>query len=133
MLFVSHLPWTHLKNQHILIAPLVVEKCPKCGTNSKGRQTCCAPDGAWNEKCGDNGENKEYTWVDGLEACHSDVIGFDSDSQSMLRRNSNGSTSDPAFGMTVDVNVEGNANANGFNEVYCMYSPITILITFLVT
>ena len=43
--------------------------CPKCGTNSNGRISCCGRGGAWSGKCGDEGEGKEHTWSEGLEAC----------------------------------------------------------------
>ena len=137
MLFLSHLLWAHPKNQRInqpiLIALLVIEKCPKCGINSRGKRTCCAPDGAWVDECGDPGENKQYTWVNGLEACHPDLLEFDSEAQSMFKRNGNSSTSNPAFAITVDVNVEEKVNTDDCNKDFYIYGPITtILITFLV-
>ena len=44
-------------------------KCPKCGTSPTGKRSCCARGGAWRGKCGDDGENMEYTWTEGLDAC----------------------------------------------------------------
>lgn len=46
--------------------------CSKCGKFTKsGRVSCCAPGGAWYQKCGGSTANKkfEYTWIEGVEAC----------------------------------------------------------------
>ena len=60
------------------ITTAVGRVCPKCGTNARsGKLSCCAPDGAWFQKCGDSGDpNFEHTWIDGIEAC----IDFDGES-----------------------------------------------------
>merc|ERR1712025_328882 len=45
--------------------------CSKCGKFTKsGRVSCCAPGGAWYQKCGGTANNKfEYSWIEGVEAC----------------------------------------------------------------
>ena len=45
--------------------------CSNCGTFRKsGRVSCCAPGGAWYNKCGNAGNrNLGYSWLEGLEAC----------------------------------------------------------------
>ena len=43
--------------------------CPKCGIKEDGRPSCCAGDGAWKGKCGDEDTGKEYTWGEGFKAC----------------------------------------------------------------
>ena len=46
------------------------KRCPTCGTIKKsGKLSCCARGGAWFKKCGDPGDNFEYTWFEGMEAC----------------------------------------------------------------
>ena len=57
---------------------LVCLKCQKCGTitagtieddvNLIGMRSCCAVDGAWHGKCG-NDDESEFTWTHGLKAC----------------------------------------------------------------
>ena len=52
--------------------------CPKCSTitdrrnkdgiDMAGESSCCAPGGAWNGKCSDEGD-LEYTWAQGIKAC----------------------------------------------------------------
>ena len=46
--------------------------CPKCGSKVSDTRgiisSCCAPGGAWDGKCGDEGE-AEYTWNQGVKAC----------------------------------------------------------------
>ena len=44
-------------------------KCPKCGLSPKGNPSCCGHGGAWRGKCGDDAENNEHTWSEGVEAC----------------------------------------------------------------
>ena len=46
-----------------------IHECPKCGTHLTGKPGCCAPDGAWSGKCGNENENKEHTWGEGWRAC----------------------------------------------------------------
>ena len=46
-------------------------KCPICVKSKKGKLSCCNKGGSWEGKCGDPGE-KEYTWVEGAEACQSE-------------------------------------------------------------
>jgi len=46
--------------------------CSKCGKFPKsGRSSCCAPGGAWYQKCGGSTANNkfEYSWIEGVEAC----------------------------------------------------------------
>ena len=45
--------------------------CPKCGTFQKsGRNSCCAPGGAWFKNCGgDQNKNVDHTWFEGVAAC----------------------------------------------------------------
>ena len=51
--------------------PRIGSICPKCGTIEKsGKLSCCAPDGAWFNNCGNKGD-AEHTWVEGLQACKS--------------------------------------------------------------
>ena len=50
-------------------AVISTAKCRKCGRNPRGKLSCCAPGGYWLGKCGDEGENKEHTWSEGLRAC----------------------------------------------------------------
>jgi len=48
------------------------QACSKCGKFTKsGRVSCCAPGGAWFQKCGGSTANKkfEYSWIEGVEAC----------------------------------------------------------------
>ena len=47
--------------------------CPKCGTLKKsGKVSCCAPGGAWFNKCGNDGDPKfDHTWSEGAKACES--------------------------------------------------------------
>ena len=63
---------------HMLISKAVVSStiattrmCPICGTFKKsGRVSCCAPGGAWYQKCGGTGSRSvEHTWIEGTEAC----------------------------------------------------------------
>ena len=43
--------------------------CPQCGTNKlSGKASCCAPDGAWFELCGE-GDAFKHTFAEGLRAC----------------------------------------------------------------
>ena len=44
-------------------------KCPKCATNKAGQRSCCARGGAWFKNCGDTGDTKVHTWVEGIQAC----------------------------------------------------------------
>ena len=45
-------------------------KCPVCGILNSGKPSCCAPGGAWFNKCGDPGDSKyDYTRFDGIVAC----------------------------------------------------------------
>ena len=45
--------------------------CPKCGTFQKsGRNSCCAPGGAWFKNCGGAlNKNVNHKWFDGVAAC----------------------------------------------------------------
>jgi len=45
--------------------------CSKCGKFTKsGRVSCCAPGGAWYQKCGGAANSKfDYSWIEGVEAC----------------------------------------------------------------
>ena len=45
--------------------------CPQCATFKKsGKRSCCAPGGAWVNKCGSDGDPKfEHTWAEGMQAC----------------------------------------------------------------
>ena len=45
--------------------------CPKCGVFKKsGRVSCCAPGGAWFDRCGGAGNsNVDHKWSEGVEAC----------------------------------------------------------------
>ena len=47
------------------------EKCHICGKSKKGKLNCCSKGGSWEGKCGDSGE-KEYTWIEGAEACQNE-------------------------------------------------------------
>merc|ERR1712032_893950 len=61
----------------IVIAPGITSTtiktttCPKCGTFEKsGRNSCCAPGGAWFKSCGsDRNKNVDHTWFEGMTAC----------------------------------------------------------------
>merc|ERR1712087_836840 len=46
--------------------------CSKCGINPSGKPSCCASDGAWVGKCGNEGENKDHTWFEGLKICQNE-------------------------------------------------------------
>merc|ERR1719460_3223804 len=48
-----------------------VAGCPKCGKLKKsGKPNCCAPGGAWFNKCGSTGDAKfDHTWAEGNDAC----------------------------------------------------------------
>merc|ERR1712032_1428143 len=51
--------------------------CPKCGTFEKsGRNSCCAPGGAWYNNCGGaRNKNVDHKWFEGVAACkHTMVI-----------------------------------------------------------
>ena len=50
--------------------------CPKCGTVKKsGKRSCCAPGGAWVNKCGNDGDSKfDHTWIEGIVACKSKLM-----------------------------------------------------------
>ena len=45
--------------------------CPVCGTMStSGTRSCCAPGGAWFQKCGyADDPDFEHTWTEGIQAC----------------------------------------------------------------
>ena len=45
--------------------------CPKCGTFTKsGRNSCCAPRGAWFKNCGGaRNNNVDHNWFEGVAAC----------------------------------------------------------------
>jgi len=45
--------------------------CSKCGKFAKsGKVSCCAPGGAWYQKCGGAANKKfDYSWIEGVEAC----------------------------------------------------------------
>ena len=45
--------------------------CSKCGVSKKsGKQSCCAPGGAWYKNCADEVDaNVDHTWADGIQAC----------------------------------------------------------------
>ena len=68
-----------LANKHTLfpaaVGPPVTaapsNTCPKCGTVKKTKQlSCCAPGGAWVNKCGNTGnQNFDHTWSDGIRSC----------------------------------------------------------------
>ena len=48
--------------------------CPKCGSFTSGKRSCCAPGGAWFEQCGGPGDSKfEHTWFEGIQACGSPI------------------------------------------------------------
>ena len=53
------------------IATRATHACPLCGTIEKtGKRSCCAPDGAWAQKCGDTDDpDFEHTWFQGTQAC----------------------------------------------------------------
>ena len=40
--------------------------CAVCGTNEKGRLSCCAPGGSWHNNCG---AGRDYSWAEGFEVC----------------------------------------------------------------
>ena len=46
-------------------------KCSKCGIDTNGQAHCCVYNGAWRGQCGNDGENKPYTWREGKQACRS--------------------------------------------------------------
>ena len=53
-----------------VITTATTAACPKCGAISPlGKPSCCAPYAAWHGKCGNEGENKEHTWSEGVKAC----------------------------------------------------------------
>ena len=44
--------------------------CPKCGTKTNGKRSCCLRGGTWFNKCGNPGDAKfEHTWFEGIQAC----------------------------------------------------------------
>jgi len=45
--------------------------CPKCGTFKKsGRNSCCAPGGAWFKNCGGaHNKNVDHKWFEGVATC----------------------------------------------------------------
>merc|ERR1712157_376496 len=46
-------------------------KCPYCGVFNSGKMSCCAREGAWFKKCGDEGDSKfDHTWLEGIQACN---------------------------------------------------------------
>ena len=49
-------------------APMI---CTNCSTFKRsGQASCCAPGGAWYEKCGNsNNKNVDRSWLEGVEAC----------------------------------------------------------------
>ena len=48
-----------------------ITRCPRCATFRKsGRVSCCAPGGAWFNKCGGLGnKNFDHMWSEGVKAC----------------------------------------------------------------
>jgi len=62
--------------------------CPKCGTNKKnGKRSCCAPNGAWFNKCGNEGDERYgHTWVEGIQACKKNTISDRSYSKESSKR-----------------------------------------------
>ena len=53
-----------------------IRTCSACGTKKLSRKhSCCAPGGAWFNKCGNPGDSTfEHTWLEGIEACTSKPI-----------------------------------------------------------
>ena len=63
--------------------------CAKCATVKRsGKRSCCAPGGAWFNKCG-NTDNKDvdYSWVEGIRACNTYAVSFSGNEQSQLMLN----------------------------------------------
>ena len=60
--------------------------CPKCATLKKsGKRSCCAPGGAWFNKCGNAGSRDvNYSWVEGMQACKGYAVSFSGKTQSQF-------------------------------------------------
>ena len=48
---------------------VTIAKCPTCGVTDKGKLSCCSRGGSWRGYCGDEGEDQEHTWSEGVDAC----------------------------------------------------------------
>ena len=99
-------------------------KCRTCGITPAGIRTCCGTGGAWEGKCGDVGGDKEYTWVDGREACQSEVEVFESEAQALAMRKRHVPTS---TNLIVDVHVKRNVNT----EDPVKTSPLIVFILII--
>ena len=69
-LILPHSPMTTQRPSTVAITP-TTPTCPECGTFEKsGRDSCCAPGGAWYNKCGGAGSRTlEHRWIEGVQAC----------------------------------------------------------------
>ena len=80
--------------------------CPKCGTFEKsGRNSCCAPGGAWFKNCGGVlSKNVDHTWVEGVVACKSKFKAKAMLSTTLFYRPNNGCSANEFFSLCVLTN-----------------------------
>ena len=100
---------------------LTITKCPKCGISERGKLSCCASDGAWRGECGDEDDNQEHTWDEGLKACGSE---FTVEAQYMIKRNNNDSSSGNLLLSTVQVDFEDHVNTIDYNGASCISAAL---------
>merc|ERR1712032_216324 len=66
-------PITTSVNTPAITSTIIIKMvtCPRCGTFAKsGRNSCCAPGGAWFKNCGGaRNKNVEHKWFEGVAAC----------------------------------------------------------------
>ena len=57
------------------VTSTVKVECPKCGTSSSGKRSCCSRGGSWVDKCGNEVNAKfEHTWGEGIRVCSSSAV-----------------------------------------------------------
>ena len=59
----------------VTVSPIATTKafvCPACGVNKfTGKLSCCSRGGTWFNNCGDDGDEFDHTWREGLVSCQS--------------------------------------------------------------
>ena len=97
-------------------------ECLKCGTNPRGKFSCCA--GAWKGKCGNDDENYEHTWSEGILACQSESAEHKHES---LRQSDSTAATTAGLGLAVNFDTKEHVNTG---HHYGMYISAFISLLF---
>ena len=117
-----------------------VDACPKCGTiEPSGTLSCCAPDGAWAQKCGGADDpDFEHTWFQGTQACEGSVKSFAGEVQSQILRRHEGTATQHLnvdrqqrdSGVS-DVDITDSTGCHKLKEVYMLINILLMILNSL--